>query len=183
MEPTPKIPTANRRSFFPLEDSETIDIGNGIIICRGYIQSVRPAIGRMLVSVETKTRLMYKPGRLIDLCLEFLGRPGQVNVLAPREELLPEPQRLRLRRFINGITVAVTIPGARRTVTLSQRVLNLSTVGARDLTFMLRDGTWTTTTEYYQNTFQYQLQFPDLLCIEVSGCSSFPHRAQLTAAF
>lgn len=148
-----------------------MDIGNGIILCRGYFQSIRPAIGRMLVNVDISTGMMYKPGRLIDVCLEFFGRPGQVNALAPRKGL-PERERLRLRQFVVGIKVIVTTGGGQGRS--PRAVKNLSKAGAKDLTFTLRDGTSTTIANYYQATYNYALQFPDLMCVEVSIVGAFP---------
>ncbi|KAH9023196.1 argonaute-like protein [Lactarius hengduanensis] len=72
MAPNQRYPH-NARSFFT--DVIKRDIGGGIVLWRGYFQSVRPAI------------VMYKPGRLIDLALDFLGQRGQPNALAPRQSL------------------------------------------------------------------------------------------------
>ncbi|KAJ7729362.1 hypothetical protein B0H16DRAFT_1587256 [Mycena metata] len=85
MEPTLKYPF-NVRSFFT---KETKDIGAGLELCkfiplvvclanfylgRGYFQSIRPAMGRMLINVDISTGCMYKHGPLLRLCLEFIGK-------------------------------------------------------------------------------------------------------------
>ncbi|KAF8268490.1 argonaute-like protein [Lactarius quietus] len=77
MAPNQRYPH-NARSFF----TERIkrEIGGGIVLWRGYFQSVRPAIGQILINVDTATGVMYKPGRLLDLALEFIRHPGHDSV-------------------------------------------------------------------------------------------------------
>ena len=71
MEPNLKFPF-NVRSFFT--PSETADIGSGIVLWRGYFQSVRPAMKSMLINIDISTAAMYKSGSLLKLCLEFFGK-------------------------------------------------------------------------------------------------------------
>lgn len=162
MEPTMKYPF-NVRSFFT--DRETKDIGGGLILWRGYFQSVRPAIGRLLVNVDISTGTMYKQGPLLDLCLNFLGKPGQYNILSPRKGM-PDRERIRLQRFITGIRIMTTYSGER--VRKTPRVVKkLSSAGASDLSFTMRDGTTMTVAQYFQKLLNRPLRFPDNICIEV----------------
>ncbi|KAH9980470.1 Piwi domain-containing protein [Russula compacta] len=59
------------------------------------------------------------PGRLVDLALEFLNRPGRPDALSPRHGL-PEREHLRLQQFISGIKVITPCrsrdPDAKRLV-------------------------------------------------------------------
>jgi eukaryotic translation initiation factor 2C len=156
----------NVRSFFT--DRETRDIGGGIVLWRGYFQSVRPAIGRMLINVDISTGAMYMPGPLLDLALAVLGRPGNPNALAPRQGL-PDRERIRLQRFITGIKITTSHgqrePGRR---TPRPRVVRkLSKDGARDLTFQLDNGQSTTVAEYFRGVLNGPLRFPDVICVEV----------------
>lgn len=153
----------NVRSFFT--DRETKDIGGGLILWRGYFQSVRPAIGRLLVNVDISTGTMYKPGPLLDLCLDFLGRVGQYNILSPRRGM-PDRERVKLQRFITGIRIMTTYTGER--VRKTPRVVKkLSSAGASDLSFTMRDGTTMTVAQYFQKLLNRPLRFPDNICIEV----------------
>lgn len=106
MEPSLKYPF-NVRSFFT--NRETKDIGGGIELWRGYFQSVRPAVGQMLINVDISTGTMYKPGPLIKLCLDFFGKDNAA-ILAPSRGL-PERERIRLQRFLTGIRVITKQPG------------------------------------------------------------------------
>lgn len=154
----------NVRSFFT--DRETKAIGMGIVLWRGYFQSVRPAINSLLVNVDISTGTMYRAGSLIDLCLEYMGKPRQPHILSPRSGM-PEREILRLQRFISGIRIMTTYSGER--VRKTPRVVKkLSRAGAASLSFTLRDNTRMTVAEYFRGVFNRPLQFPDNICVEVS---------------
>ncbi|KAH9965908.1 argonaute-like protein [Russula dissimulans] len=172
MGPNLKYPF-NVRSFFT--DNETRDIGGGIVLWRGYFQSVRPAIGRILINVDISTGAMYMPGELIDLALAVLGRPGNPNALAPRQGL-PDRERARLQRFISGIKIT-TSHGQRDASRPNQRprvVKALSKVGARELTFQLGSGQTTTVADYFRGVLGRPLRFPDVICAELSTGALIP---------
>jgi eukaryotic translation initiation factor 2C len=171
MGPNLKYPF-NVRSFFT--DRETRDIGGGIVLWRGYFQSVRPAIGRMVINIDISTGAMYMPGPLIDLALAVLDQ-GSPNALAPRQGL-PDRERIRLQKFIT--------PGLKITTTYDLRdpnqaprprgVKKLSKAGARDLTFELTGGQTTTVADYFRQKLNRPLRFPDVLCVEVCMCLCTP---------
>ena len=166
MEPTLNPNYAfNIRSFFT--DRETRDIGGGLVLWRGYFQSIRPAVGRMLINVDISTGVMYKPGNLLDLCMQFFGR-NDPNILAPRRGF-PDRERVRLQRFLTGIRIFTTSPQAGVTNRTRPRIVKkVSTGGANDLTFSLRGGGQMTVAQYFVNTYQRPLQYPDVVCVEVS---------------
>ncbi|KAH9077159.1 argonaute-like protein [Lactarius deliciosus] len=172
MGPNLKYPF-NVRSFFT--DRETRDIGGGIVLWRGYFQSVRPAIGRMVINIDISTGAMYMPGPLIDVALAILGRPGNPNALAPRQGL-PDRERIRIQRFIT--------PGLKITTSYDQRdpnqaprprgVKKLSKEGARDLTFELTGGQTTTVADYFRQKLNRPLRFPDVICVELASGALIP---------
>ncbi|KAF8266852.1 argonaute-like protein [Lactarius quietus] len=172
MGPNLKYPF-NVRSFFT--DRETRDIGGGIVLWRGYFQSVRPAIGRMVINIDISTGAMYMPGALIDLALAVLGRQGNPNALAPRQGL-PDRERIRLQRFIT--------PGLKITTSYDQRdpnraprprgVKRLSKEGARDLRFELTGGQTTTVADYFRQKLNRPLRFPDVICAELASGALIP---------
>ena len=161
----------NVRSFFT--DRETRDIGGGIVLWRGYFQSVRPAIGRMLINVDISTGAMYKPGPLILLALDVLGLPpNQPDALAPRRGRgLPDRERVRLQRFLTGIKIT-TSHGQRDPARQGPRprvVKRLSKEGAKDLTFELGNGQQTTVADYFRGVLAAPLRHPDVICVEVGA--------------
>jgi eukaryotic translation initiation factor 2C len=165
MEPTLNPDYAfNIRSFFT--DKESKDIGNGLVLWRGYFQSIRPAIGCMLINVDISTGVMYKAGNLLELCREFIAHRDP-NALAPRRGF-PDRERIRLQRFITGIRVFTRNPATGQVDKSKARtVKRLSSAGANDLTFSLREGGQMTVAQYFSKTYKRPLKFPDVLCAEV----------------
>jgi eukaryotic translation initiation factor 2C len=174
----------NVRSFFT--DRETRDIGGGIVLWRGYFQSVRPAIGRMLINVDISTGAMYAPGPLIQLALSFLGfQHDRQDALAPNRGF-PDRERIRLQRFITGIRITTSHGQRDRGQGSRPRVVKkLSKDGARDLTFELGNGQQQTVAEYFRGVLGRPLRYPDVICAEVCrifACYSSPFPIQYPAA-
>ena len=165
MEPTLHYPF-NVRSFFT--NLETSAIGAGIVLWRGYFQSVRPAIGRMLINVDISTAAMYKSGPVIDAALEFLGVTQRGPLaLAPRHGL-PDRELIRLQRYLSGVRVTADIPGRSAPTRRPARVIKkLTRAGANQLSFTMRDGRSITVAQYFEITHNYKLRFPDIVCVEV----------------
>jgi eukaryotic translation initiation factor 2C len=165
MEPTLNPDYAfNIRSFFT--DRETKDIGNGLVLWRGYFQSIRPAVGRMLINVDISTGVMYKAGSLLELCRDFIGH-RDFNALAPRRGF-PDRERVKLQRFITGIRVFTRNPETGLVDKSRSRIVKrLSNAGANDLTFSLREGGQMTVAQYFARTYKRPLRYPDVICAEV----------------
>ncbi|THH11493.1 hypothetical protein EW145_g610 [Phellinidium pouzarii] len=171
MEPTLKYPF-NVRSFFTPQEKK--DIGLGIELWRGYFQSVRPAMGKMLINIDISTGAMYKPGPLIDLCLEFICKPGQPLMLAQKRGF-PERERLRLQRFISGIRVTTIHTDETGRISKTPRVVKkLSPAGAVDLQFNTREGGTMRVADYFKRVTNKPLKYPDLPCVEVGSGALLP---------
>ncbi|KAJ7135279.1 argonaute-like protein, partial [Mycena crocata] len=169
MEPTLNYPF-NVRPFFT--NRETKDIGAGLELWRGYFQSIRPAMGKMLINVDISTGTMYKNGPLLRLCLEYICK-NDPNALSPKRGF-PDRERLRLQRFVSGIRVLTTHAGPGGEVRIPRVIRKLSTAGASSLTFQMREGTTITVADYFQSTQNKPLQFPDVICCEVGSGALIP---------
>ena len=146
-------------SFFT--DRETRHIGGGIVLWRGYFQSVRPAIGRILINVDISMGAMYMPGPLIGLALAHLNL-NRPDSLAPRGlGGLPDKDRLGLQRFITGLSVTTSHSQRERVVK------KLSKEGASDLRFELDSGQQTTVANYFRGVLGGPLRHPEIICVEV----------------
>ncbi|KAL0065955.1 hypothetical protein AAF712_007082 [Marasmius tenuissimus] len=159
------------RSFFSNAGSR--DLGGGYQIWRGYFQSVRPGQKNLLLNVDTNVAMMYSPGHLIGLCLQFLGREGaNPNVLAPRFGF-PDAQREGLRSFLIGMEVLVegATPGrSLRRGTVS----GLTRLGAADELFVDRNGQQITVANYFHQAANRPLQFPNVVCITTASSAKIP---------
>jgi eukaryotic translation initiation factor 2C len=166
MAPSMRYPS-NARSFFT--DQETRTIPGGVVLWRGYFQSVRPAINKILININISTGAMYQPGNLISLCLDFLGRSGQPQALTAGR--IPDRERVRLHNFLKGIKV--TTPYRTHNTNRQRLVKRLTRESARDRRFDIGDGHTVTVMEYFHTQLNIQLHFPDLICVEVRATSSF----------
>ncbi|KAJ7177641.1 argonaute-like protein [Mycena filopes] len=169
MAPSERYPIKGR-SFFTEQGSR--NIGAGLVLWRGYFQSIRPAVGRMLINVDISTGVMYQPGELISLCLAFLNERDPAIL----SRGLDDRRRLRLARFITGIRV-VTRDASRTPNAGTERarvVRKLTAVGANGVTFVMRGGQSMTVADYYRQTTGRSLRFPDLLCVEVGQGALIP---------
>ena len=157
----------NARSFFT--DAETRDVGGGIVLWRGYFQSIRPAIRRMLINVDISTAAMYREGPLLNVCLAFLGyrQPQDLN---PGQRF-GERERLRLSRFISNVRVNVQAlkPAKPQTSRSNRRprvVRGITKGTAAGISFD-RNGQQITIAQYYQEVYNCRLKYPNIVCAEV----------------
>ncbi|EJF60851.1 Piwi-domain-containing protein [Dichomitus squalens LYAD-421 SS1] len=170
MEPVMHYPF-NVRSFFT--NRETADIGAGMVLWRGYFQSVRPAIGRMLINVDISTAVMYMPGPIIDVALGFLKKRGP-HALSLRRGL-PDRELIRLQRHLSGVRINIEIPGQSSAARRPARpIKKLTRAGADELSFTMRDGQTVTVAQYFEMTHNYKLRWPDIVCIELASGAIIP---------
>ncbi|KAJ7468930.1 argonaute-like protein [Mycena galericulata] len=146
--------------FYTDEGSKVI--GYGLVLWRGYFQSIRPAVGRMLINVDIATGVMYQAGSLIRLCLSFLEMEGNSPL---RLAGLQDRDRRRLSEFIEGVRFTAQAAGSG--ITRAWVIRRLSRHGANEVTFAMRGGRSTTVSDYFQETSGRPLMFPSLLCVEV----------------
>jgi len=117
------------------------------------------------------SRAMYEPGEFISLALDFLGKSGQPNALAPGRGLSPR-ERLRLQQFVAGMKV--TTPCLACHPDRHRVVKRVTPESARSRTFKI-DGVETMTVmEYFQNQMNIPLQHPDLICVELASGAVVP---------
>jgi eukaryotic translation initiation factor 2C len=121
---------------------------------------------------DISTGTMYKHGPLLRLCLEYIGK-NDPNALSPKRGF-PDRERLRLQRFISGIRVLTTHAGPSGEVQTPRVIKKLSTAGASSLTFQMREGQTMTVADYFKNTQNKPLQFPDVICCEVGSGALIP---------
>ncbi|KAJ3555887.1 hypothetical protein NM688_g2332 [Phlebia brevispora] len=168
----------NKRCFYTAH--ETKDIGKGIVLWRGYFQSIRPALGRMLINVDTTTGYMYKHGPLVQVCKEVLdaGR----RLFNPQTRLSPnratggqltESERLILQRSLAGVRINITMANGMPSQTL-RTIKKFSSEGASALRFTTRQGNQMTVADYFRRAMNRPLDCPHAICVEVGNGAMIP---------
>ncbi|KAL1673578.1 Piwi domain-containing protein [Schizophyllum commune] len=163
MEPMQNLPF-DTRSFFTPDGKKTLP--GGLELWRGYFQSVRPVIDKLVANVDISTAIMYQEGTLISLCLKHLNLPpDNPSALAN----LDTRQWYSLKRFLTGLKVNTRGQTAQRP---PRAITGLLREGASKTMFDLRrDGEPNTTisvAEYFKKLGR-PLRHPNLPCVEVSS--------------
>ncbi len=165
---------SNVRSFYTQANSQRLE-GTGLELWRGYFQSVRPAIGKMLINIDISTAAMYRPGPLLSLCYDFLQTQDPA-ALSPSAGL-NDRDRLRLQRFLAGIRIHTSPEDRARGKT--RVIKKLTSQGANQLEFDLREGGRLTVDTYFRQQNRV-LRYPSIICVEVRGISRCASTSQLT---
>ncbi|KAG6854931.1 hypothetical protein C0991_009754 [Blastosporella zonata] len=145
----------NGRAYFTPEGSRAI--GSGLELWRGYFQSVRPTIGRMLVNIDTTVAAVYAHGNLIDVCLSFLDTRN-VRVLALKEG---DAQFRALEKHLTKLRINTHTTGKR-----VKTIYGLVPSAGRFV--FTKDEKETTVQDYYQAAHNKRITYPDIIGVLLS---------------
>ncbi|KAJ7437478.1 Piwi domain-containing protein [Mycena galericulata] len=161
MIPLSTLPTGKERRIFYTENGAK-SIGSGVVLWRGYFQSLRPGISRLFLNVDVSTGAMYRPGPLIALALECLDDVRDVPALM--RALRNRTQHEKLARFIIGARVTWDRVGA---ATMERSIKGLGDNSADREMFTQRDGQQKSVAGYFRSIANRGLQYPGLPCVQV----------------
>ncbi|KAJ8494715.1 hypothetical protein ONZ45_g13146 [Pleurotus djamor] len=152
----------NAKAYFVEAGSESI---NGQFeLWRGFFQSVRPSIGRMLVNVDITMAAMYQRGPVINIAMRVLGVRNMRDLYVDRNT----SEFRKLEKFFKNLRVTFNSPGMRRMRT--KRVLGLEP-RAGHFEFE-ENGKHTTVADYFRSKSTDQanptIKFPQCFGIVVS---------------
>ncbi|KAF8525186.1 Piwi domain-containing protein [Hysterangium stoloniferum] len=161
--PDPHPSTA--RSFFV--QSKSVDIGKGLEMWRGYFQSVRPSIDRLIVNVDVTSAVMYQGGPLISLAMNFLGFNNVAKLGIPDVD---ERTIRILDGFLTGLLVSYTMsdperPGRPKKYKTIKSVENFC---ANEFKFDWK-GRRCTISEYFWRTYNYTIKYGQMICVNLSS--------------
>ncbi len=154
------------RSFY--SDKVKAPLANtGLEAWQGYFQSVRPALNRLLVNIDISTGVMFKPGSLIETCLEFFTGNRRENperyLQATGQQAIPPAQRRRLQTFLFGVKVEAESAAS------GKKLLSIHKLADRDAAstlFTPAGGQQTSVAQYYARANQ-RLRYPNIICVQV----------------
>jgi eukaryotic translation initiation factor 2C len=166
MGPNQKYPF-NTRSFFTPEGRKSI--GGGMELWRGYFQSIRPSENQMYLNVDIATGIMYRPGPLISLFMEY-SKKDKPFAFSPKHGF-SDRDRIRLQKFVSNMRVKTAHSGRDRMVVIKK----LSNSGASNTMFTMRDKNQAISiTDYFRLHANIKLKFPDNICIETATGALIP---------
>ncbi|THU91564.1 argonaute-like protein [Dendrothele bispora CBS 962.96] len=153
----------NVRSFFPINRNRA-SVGYRFDLVRGYFQSVRPAIGKLLDTVDTSTGLS-----LFEVAFDFFNVPPDKRnpLMFSSQGGFDWRKQLSLQRFLTNVRVSI-VP-SNRIVTIAR----LSEEGADQFRFPLRGGGKRTVAQHFHQQNR-PLQYPSVFCVMNSKGSAIP---------
>ncbi|SJK96819.1 uncharacterized protein ARMOST_00065 [Armillaria ostoyae] len=158
------------RSFY--SDKIKAPLANtGLEAWQGYFQSVRPALNRLLLNIDISTGVMFKPGSLMETCLEFItgNRREDVNRWL-RAQSISLRERRDLQTFLFGVKVEVqTAAGTKKLVTIQK----LTERDAASTVFTPTGGAQTNVAQYYARANQ-RLRYPNIICVQTPKGAVIP---------
>ncbi|KAJ3002386.1 hypothetical protein NUW54_g5874 [Trametes sanguinea] len=151
---------ADARSFFIAHNAR--DLRRGISAWRGYFQSVRPVLGKLIINVDVSHAAVYTPGRLIDTMMAYLGF-SDVRKLADLEQL----EFIKLRVFLKGVRIK-PILSKMKPRPIADLVL------AAGMQEFDKDGERCTVARHFEQKYNVAVRFPRLVGVKVGQGSIIP---------
>ncbi|KAJ6618325.1 Piwi domain-containing protein [Mycena sp. CBHHK59/15] len=158
-------PTNNGRAFFsPI--GKRILPGTGVELWRGFFQSVRPTIGKMLVTIDTSMAAVYESGPLIDVAMNVL------NARTTREISFTstnDPAFRKVQSHFKNRLVKTKTTGERT------KTIHAIVPGPIGRYSFSKDGVTTTIEEHFRRAYNVRLAHPNTFGVRLSGSSApFP---------
>ncbi|KAF9906622.1 hypothetical protein EC991_000423 [Linnemannia zychae] len=148
------------RSFFTPEGKHTLP--GGLEAWRGYYQSMRPGVGRMLVNIDISSTAFFQSGSLIELVCKI------ANVREPEGLLrLREIDWKKVEKIIKGLRIKVM---HREASPRGFKIVKISDKSAEAITFTQETDSGPKTTNvaaYFKQAYRTSLRHPKLRCITV----------------
>ncbi|KAJ3416061.1 eukaryotic translation initiation factor 2C, 2 [Chytridiales sp. JEL 0842] len=147
------------RCFYTPDSAASI--ANGAQLWQGFHQSIRPALGNMLINLDVSATAFYQPGPIVDMVAKILGRHSPSDLRTP----LSDKDRLKLEKTLKGLKISVTHRGHVRR---KYRIARLTPTPANRTMFPVSDtGVEESVANYFAGKYNAQLYFPHLPCLIV----------------
>ncbi|KAI0646924.1 Piwi domain-containing protein [Trametes meyenii] len=151
---------ADARSFYTQHNARNLRFG--LTALRGYFQSVRPVLGKLLVNVDVSHAASYTPGPLIDTMMMHL------DLRNPRQLAELHPQQFgQLRIFLKGVRVRMTLSKMR-----PRPISDL--VHEAGLQEFDRDNERCSVARHFAQKYNCEVRFPRIVGVRVGKTAIFP---------
>ncbi|QRV87648.1 eukaryotic translation initiation factor 2C 2 [Ceratobasidium sp. AG-Ba] len=157
-------------SFFMDIPQVSKNLAKGLRLYRGFFQSVRPAVDRMLVNIDVATGVVFQPLTVLDFALAFLNLRD-----ARQTSELSENQLISLTRILKGIQVVPTggRPSKNGKPHKPKTIKNVDKRSAASYMFD-RNGTQMSVQQHIQEQHGIRLQYPNAPCVIVNRDAAYP---------
>ncbi|KAI0747992.1 Piwi domain-containing protein [Daedaleopsis nitida] len=161
---------ADARSFYV--DTGSLSLENGLSAWRGFFQSVRPTMGRLIINIDVSHAMVYTPGDLIDTMLDALGfsPKGPLKHRRNVRELqdLDRAKLLRLRAFLKGVQVVVSLTPNMRPRPIADLVLQ---AGLQEFD---KDGERLTIQRHFETKYNVPVRHPSIVGVRIGKTAVIP---------
>ncbi|KAI5072524.1 hypothetical protein GOP47_0012630 [Adiantum capillus-veneris] len=145
------------RSFFT-ETLGSVALEGGLTAWNGFFQSLRPTAQGLVLNVDLATTAFYRSMPVI----EFLQQ--KVKYFNP-ERRLTDAQRTMVKKALARLKVEVR----HRPTPRKYRIFGLSSGATKDLKFSLKDGEEIGIVDYFRETYNWPIRYPELPCLQVQA--------------
>ncbi|KAF9208010.1 Eukaryotic translation initiation factor 2C [Haplosporangium sp. Z 27] len=162
-------------SFFTPEGKQPLS--GPLEVWRGFYQSARPAVGKMMINLDVSATAFYQSGSLIEIIIKTLGLRSP-NDLARTS---PPINWAKAEKAIKGLRITVN---HREKSKKGFKVVKLVQKSARQYKFKVDSNKTdaqgkptqveTTIEAYFQQTYGKKLQFPNIPCIAIGKTAILP---------
>ena len=156
-----EAPTMNftpvARSFFTKDFGSAV-LDGGLIAWNGFFQSLRLTSQGLAVNVDLAATAFYESIPVVDFLRKNLR---QFNPSLR----MNDATRALVRKAIGRLKVGVV----HRQTPRKYRICGLSPVATKDLKFPMDDGGEIGIIEYFRNTHNFEIRFPELPCVQVQA--------------
>jgi eukaryotic translation initiation factor 2C len=145
------------RSFFTKDFGSAL-LDGGLVAWNGFFQSLWPTAQGLVINVDLATTSFYESIALV----EFLRK--NLRQFDPRSRM-SDATRSMVKKAIVRLKVSVI----HRQTPRKYRICGLSPVATKDLRFTLDEGVEVGIMEYFWNTYNFRIMFPELPCVQVQA--------------
>ncbi|KAL1722526.1 Piwi domain-containing protein [Schizophyllum commune] len=152
-------PAVNAKAYFTNKDRHVFQ-GTPIELWRGYFQSVRPTIGRLLINIDTTVAPFIAPGGVIDFMLSIIGS----NNVAHLAILETHPNFQKLNRALKNLQITVKFNKA------PTKIIRGLEPRAGNFTFHNdQKGRSMSVQSHYHRAHGYRMAYPDIIGLRLTG--------------
>ncbi|KAF9435066.1 hypothetical protein BGZ76_006969, partial [Entomortierella beljakovae] len=147
---------------------------------RGYYQSIRPTVKKLMVNIDTTATAFFQPGPLVEMAVKILG----LRTPADLRRTAPPLNWIRVERVIKGLRIQTS---HRQKAKKTLKIFGLTKTSAQETVFKLSADTRdvsgsnppdpereTNIVEYFKNTYNITLSYPSLPCVTVGKTAMLP---------